>query len=323
MISLDQKILDPHSKVAERMRGFTETDIIIPSINSQKISLSETVHVFGSGGNKINQFFKVIKLGKKLQVQNSYDLITVQDPFMTALAGLLIWKKEKLEIQVHGDFFSSSYFKKSSVKNFMYYWLARLITLPRADKIRVVGERVKQSLLALGIAMEKIEVRPVVFDAKKIKTYIPKQDVKKEFPGFRKYFAYIGRLETEKNVTWLIKVFDQYLQESKNNDLLLIVGGGSEKKSLENVVNNLKRNKEIKFAGWSAEPLDYIKTVDCVLIPSQAEGYGLTAMETAIAGTKLIMTDVGVANYELQASEEKVIVPVDDKSTFVTALKTV
>lgn len=321
MISLDQKILDSHSAVAERMRRFNNTDIIIPSAKNLELVLSENVKAYGTGGNKISQFFKVIKLGKKLQAQNSFDVITAQDPFLTALAALLIRKKELVEIQVHGDFFSNFYFVTSSPKNWCYYWLARLLTLPSANRFRVVGERVKQSLRALGIKLEKIEVRPVIFDAQKCETYVPQKDVKKEFPGFRKYFLYVGRLEKEKNVAWLIKVFDQYLQQSNNNDVLLIVGDGSKKESLKHLTNNLKRNKEIKFIGWSNEPLEYIKVVDCVLVPSMAEGYGLVPMEAAAAGTRIIMTDVGVAGYELPASEQVIIVPVNDRVAFIQSLK--
>lgn len=323
MISLDQKILDPHSKVAERMRAFSAVDIVIPSGNSLELNLSETVTAQGTGGNKISQFFGLIRLGKKLQNQNSYDLITTQDPFLTALSGLFIRGKEKLEIQVHGDFFSAKYFRNTSLKNFVYYWLARLVTLPRADKIRVVGERVKQSVLYLGIAEEKIEVRSVAFDPQAVRNYQPQKDAKKEYNGFGKYFAYVGRLEVEKNVAWLIRTFDRYLRETDYSDVFLIIGDGSQKKYLEKLVKKLGREKNILFVGWLTQPFDYLKTVDCVLVPSLAEGYGLTAMETAATNTKLIMTDVGVANYELLPSEKVIIVPVNDQVAFISALKKV
>ena len=320
MISLDQKILDPHSQVSERMRSLIDTDIIIPTVKNSELVLSENVKAYGTGGNKLNQFFRVIKLGRKLQAQNSYNLITTQDPFMTALSALLIRKKELVEIQVHGDFFSSKYFKNSSFKNYGYYWLARLITLPRADKIRTVGERVKQSLVKFCDA-QKIKVRPVFFDAQKIQVHVPQKNLKKNFPGFRKYFLYVGRLEKEKNVAWLIKVFDQYLRDINSNDGLIIAGAGSQKIVLEKVVVKSQRTQSIKFTGWLTEPLDYLKTADCVLISSQAEGYGLVAMEAAALDTKLITTDVGVANYELPPSEKVMIIPVNDQAAFISALK--
>ena len=323
MISLDQAILDPHSPVAERMRGLHNVDIIIPSPKNSEISLSENVKACGTGGNKISQFFRVIKLARQLQARNSYDLITTQDPFMTALVGLLIRRNEQLEIQVHGDFFSSNYFRKSSFKNYGYYWLARVITVPLANKIRVVGERVKQSMVTLGVALEKIEVRPVFINTELIAEYVPKKDIKKDYRGFSAYFGYFGRLELEKNVEWLLELFDQYLSETGRNDVLIIVGDGSQKNNLQEKVRQIHRENNIIFVGWVVRPLDYLKTVDCVLVASEAEGYGLIAMEAVAAGIKLITTDVGVAQYELLPSDSVHIVPVADGPAFIAALKNV
>ncbi len=326
MISLDTKMLDANSAVAERMRGLGEqgqVDIIVPSFNFQEISLSENVKVYGIGGNKIQQFFKVIALGKKLRSNQAYDRITAQDPFLTAVSALLIHKKEAVEIQVHGDFFSSSYFRTMSFKNRLYYWLARLVTLPRAQKIRVVGERVKQSLLKLGYDSNTIEVRPVALDLDYVKKYEPKKDIKKEFPGFRKYFVFVGRLEEEKNVAWLVRVFDQYLRGESSNDVLVIVGSGLQKTVLQKLVKDCGQENHIVFVDWTTQPLDYIKTSDCVLLASKAEGYGLVAMETSATSTALIMTDVGVAHYELQPSEKVQIVPVNNAGDFISALKKV
>ncbi len=326
MISLDTKILDVNSAVAERMRGLGtrgRVDIIVLSFNFQEITLSENVTVYGTGGNKMQHFFKVIALGKKLRSTHEYDVITTQDPFLTAICALLIHKKEAVEIQVHGDFFSSSYFRTMSFKNCLYYWLARLITMRRAQKIRVVGERVKQSLLKLGYDSNTIEVRPVALDLDYVKKYEPKKDVKKEFPGFRRYFLFAGRLELEKNVAWLVQVFDQYLRGEKSNDVLVVLGSGSQKPELQKTVKDCNQENHIVFVDWTAQPLDYIKTSDCVLLASKAEGYGLVAMETSVTGTALIMTDVGVAHFELKSSEKVQIVSVNSAADFILALKKV
>ncbi len=322
MISLDERLLETGSAVAKRLSALANTDIIVPSTKKLKIKLSDSVTVLGTGGNKLAQFFGVIKIGKELIKDNEYGLITTQDPFMTALVGLMIRKRTPLEIQVHGDFFSNLTFVGSSPKNWCYYWLARLITLREANQIRVVGERVKQSLVKMGLKAP-ITVRPVTLDLGKIKNYQPAFSVKNKYPGFKKYFAYVGRLEKEKNLAWLITVFSEYLQETKSNDVLLVVGDGSQKMECEKLVKKNGQEKNIIFVGWVSEPFDYLKTVDCVLVPSLAEGYGLTAMETAAAGTKLIMTDVGVANFELKASDTVVIVPTNSSEKFVSALKQV
>ena len=117
MISLDKKIFDKNSRVAQRMISYGEKEklfIIIPDFKKQTLELSENVMVQSTGGKKVYQFYSLKKLGIKIAKENNINLITAQDPFFTGLAGSCIKRKtkKKLEIQLHGDFFSSNYYKK-------------------------------------------------------------------------------------------------------------------------------------------------------------------------------------------------------------------
>ena len=73
MISLDKKILEKDSRVAKRMIEYGKEDelfIVIPSKERKKFDLSDTVHVFSTGGNKIQQYFRLKKLGRKIIQKN-------------------------------------------------------------------------------------------------------------------------------------------------------------------------------------------------------------------------------------------------------------
>jgi glycosyltransferase involved in cell wall biosynthesis len=142
------------------------------------------------------------------------------------------------------------------------------------------------------------------------------------FPGFDKIFLFIGRLDKVKNCAWLISIFAQYRKENKSA-LLVIAGDGAERHNLETLVKQKGLNETVRFVGWISEPLDYIKTADCLLFPSLSEGYGLVAMEAYAAGTKIIMTDVGVAGYELPASKEVAIIKIGDEAGFLKAMNSI
>jgi hypothetical protein len=147
-ISLDHKLLDPYSRVSERMLKKYEGEelmetFIIPTKKFNQVSLGEAIEVIGSGGFcKVKQFINIC-------LYPEADEISTQDPFFTALAGVILKFRLKvpLEIQVHGDFFCK-------VEGEYYYPKWRRIlakwTLSRADKIRVAGERVGESLKDLG-----------------------------------------------------------------------------------------------------------------------------------------------------------------------------
>lgn len=326
MISLDKNILDANSRVAERMRQYGQNDeifIIIPATEKKSFDLSPSVHVFSTDGNKIAQFFRLRILGNKIIKEQKIGLITTQDPFFTGLVGWLLSKKSGLpwEVQVHGDFFGSNYYCRGIFKNRIKCFLSRFL-IKRASGIRVVGERIKNSLLNMGIVAGKITVRPVFMDVDFIRSYQPRLNLHEKYSSYAKIFLVLSRLEPVKNISWLIDVFSQVIK-TRSSYFLLIVGDGSERKELINKVKSLGLTKNIQFESWTGDPYSYLKTADCLLFPSLSEGYGLTVMEASAVDCPIIMTDVGVANYELKPEPKVKIVPVGDRDKFVQAILSV
>lgn len=322
MISLDKKILDPASAVAQRMIEYGKTDelfIIIPDKEKKSVNLSTTVHVQSAGGCKFLQFFRLWRLGKNI-IHNSRfiiqdSLITTQDPFFTGLVGWLLKRKFKikLEVQMHGDFFGGYY-------HGLKLFLAKFV-LKRADKIRVVGERVKQNLTKLNeIDEDKIEVKPIVVDVEKIKNYQSKRDLHECFPEAEKIFVAMGRLDPVKNIPWLVEVFANVVKQYPRY-LLLIFGNGKDGLRIKlQVIGYRLQNNNIRLEPWTSEVYDFLKTADYLLFPSLSEGYGLVAMEARAAGCPVIMNDVGVANYELKPGDKVKILPINDKDAWIKAI---
>lgn len=324
MISLDKNILDSQSSVAGRMKEYGRKDelfIIIPARQNINFSLSPSVHIYAVGGNKLSQFFQINKLGQKIIKENGVDLITTQDPFFTGLIGVFLKKETgvKLEVQIHGDFFGSKYYSA------MRRRLGRYVT-GQAGHLRVVGERIRRSLLKLGVANGKINIKPIKVDGEAIHHYQPKFDLRDKYPGYEKIFLVLGRLEPVKNIAWLIDVFEEVVRQ-KHNWMLLIVGSGKEESKIKLQVTRLSARQvsyrlqdNIKFEGWTDDPISYLKTADCLLFPSLSEGYGLVVMEAAAAGIPVIMSDVGVAGYELKQGPKVKILSVNDREEFKRAV---
>lgn len=317
MISLDKNILNKDSLVTKRMVEYGKKDelfIIIPSKEKEAFDLSQTVHVHSTGGNKILQFLSLSKIGKKLIKENKIGLITTQDPFFVGLVGWLLKRKFKikLEVQLHGNFFDD-YYKKQWIR----LKVAKFV-LKRADMIRVVGERIKKSLLSLGIAEKKVIVRSIQNDEKLIKSFQPKINLQQKYPGYEKIFLILGRLVSVKNISWLIDVFKEVIKQK--NYLLLVVGRGDKEISIRRQITNNNLDSNIKLQNWTEDPYGYLKTVNCVLFPSLSEGYGLVPMEAHVVDTPVIMNDVGVANYELKPSNKVKILPINDKDAWIKAI---
>lgn len=325
MISLDHRILDATSAVAERMKHYGEEQpllIFIPNREPKKVELSPMASVYAFGGtSKIQQFFRLVQIGSQAVSKGGIREVTTQDPFFTGLIGYSIARRHHIpwEVQLHGDFFGSAYYRKSSFMNFFRYALGRFL-IGKADRVRVVGERVRQSVLHLGIPDEKIKVRAVSVDASTIASYHPRFSLHDRYPNFSPIFLILGRLDPVKNIEWIVDVFRRAQQEQPNA-LLLIVGDGSELSCLKKCVLAQGLENAVRFEIWTTDPWGYLKGADCVLFPSLSEGYGLVAVETVAAGTPLIINDVGVAGFEVKEGEKVRIIPVAKKQEWVDEMK--
>ncbi len=324
MISLDAKIFDPHSMVAKRMVALgidRELVIVIPCQTRKRVQLSPTVAVVGSGGrNKMIQFFCLLRQCGQVLRSQVFDSLTTQDPFFIGLIG--VWLKKQfcllLEVQMHGDFYSSSYYVKSGLDNWVRTRLGKYV-LCQADRVRAVSQRVAQSLIGLGLEPEKIVLQPVVIPLVTIEQYQPIFDVHEQFPQAKKIAVVMGRLEPIKNVLWLVDVWQDVVR-AEPNFLLLIVGEGSQKKDISRAIIELGLQQSVRIVGFTSDPYSYLKTADVLLFPSLSEGYGMVAMEARAAGCPVIMNDVGVGNFELQPSERCKIIPVARRKQWVETI---
>lgn len=324
MISLDKKIFDQNSAVAQRMIEYGKTEelfILIPNEEKKEINLSSNVTVYGTGGGKWQQFFGCVKKGKQLLQEKNITFITTQDPFFIGLAGFLIRRgtKARLEMQLHGDFYSNDYYRKTGFKHFVQYYLGKIV-LKNADTIRVAGKRIQKSLIDnLRIDEKRITVRPVRIAVEKIKSYQPKLRLREKYVG-KKLFLFLGRFEKVKNIDFLLDIWKE-IALGHPEFVLFLVGDGTERGQIKKKILDLKLEKNIRMSeGWASEPLEYIKNVDCVLFPSLSEGYGLVPLEATTAGISVIMNDVGVAHFELLPGKDVHIVPVQNREEWIQTI---
>jgi len=228
-----------------------------------------------------------VRIGKKIKATT----ITTQDPFESGWTGLKLKKIKKipLEVQIHTDIFSP-YF--SGFQNKVRKFLARTV-LAKADKIRVVSNRIRDSLVERWPALAtKIEVRPILVDIDKIKNATVKVNLHDKYRQFSKIILMASRLTKEKNIDLAIEAMPMILTKMPKVGLI-IVGSGPEEEILKSKADKLKDN--IIFEPWSDDLPSYYKTADLFLNTSLFEGYGMTLVEAKAVGCPIVSTDVGVA----------------------------
>ncbi len=147
-----------------------------------------------------------------------------------------------------------------------------------------------------------------------------KRDVKSRFTQYSndKIILFVGRLNEQKGVEYVIKAMPVINKKIKNSKLL-IIGEGNYGKGLQEVTNFLKLDN-VKFLGPinQKELADYYNLADVFVLPSitskiGTEGLGLVLLEAMSCGTPVIGTNTGGIPTIVKNNQTGILVKEKDK----------
>ncbi len=310
MISTDRQIFIDKSAARVRMTEYTklykELHIIVLSNKKfEKIDVSSQFTISSTNSSlRWNYVKDAREVGKKIVKNINKEipiLITCQDPFETALVGKCLASlrtDSELLLQIHTDLFSPYFIDKrigfiNSFLNRIRLFISRS-TLNQAQVIRVVSEKIADSLVEKSIDSEKIIVKPIEVNVDYIKNSEPSFDLRKKFSQFKKIVVMVSRIESEKNIDMALRAM-KIVKQSIPDSGLVIVGSGSLVPRLKKQTYSLGINSSVVFTGWQGDLVPYYKAADVFLVTSWFEGYGMVFKEAQAASCKIVSTDVGIA----------------------------
>jgi len=100
----------------------------------------------------------------------------------------------------------------------------------------------------------------------------------------------VGRLEYEKNQTFLLDIFGIIL-DKKPNAVLLLIGDGSLREILEEKAEKNGISSQVIFTGKCENAADYYHAMDCFVLPSHYEGFPLVLVEAQVNGLRCIVSE--------------------------------
>jgi len=193
--------------------------------------------------------FKVWLLGRKIISRHAGVWLTISDnPFEIGLVSWLLAKKScgKFFLQIHTDFMSP-YFRRSSWKERVRYYIARFV-VPRADCIRAVSERIRESLLQTTSPKlkAKIKVVPIVTEVEKFFGAVTNPQTDARFKNYEFKMVAVGRfVDKEKNFGMLVEVMWDFIKICPRA-ILVLVGDGSDKNNYKEKIKNQKNMLYLK-----------------------------------------------------------------------------
>ena len=95
--------------------------------------------------------------------------------------------------------------------------------------------------------------------------------------------GHIGRFVQQKNHEFLIDIFNEIYKQDKNA-ILLLIGEGPLKEEIQNKVNELGLDKNVKFLGQRNDANELYQAMDAFVLPSLYEGLPVVGVEAQASG---------------------------------------
>ncbi|MDD5725911.1 MAG: glycosyltransferase family 4 protein [Patescibacteria group bacterium] len=247
--------------------------------------------------------------------KEKFDVITT-DTVETAIVGVMAARmfSAALAIQDHGYYFHGDYYRKESFLNRFLYLFMRW-AVRRADAVRVVSVRTEKALIDLGIPSGKIVRFPLALNSPRpaLTSGQPSLEIREgsgedDSPRVR-YFFMAARFVPIKRIDLAIHAFS--LIAARHPDIKLkIVGRG--KVDVARKVKEFGMESRVEILPWTDKLQDLYHGALATLITSDREGFNMTAVESLLCGTPVIMTDVGCAGEVVKDGVNGYVVPVGD-----------
>lgn len=158
----------------------------------------------------------------------------------------------------------------------------KMIVKLRCEAIHTVSEATKDDLL-------KIRTKKPIYVIPNTIEIHPIQPIKQT----SNQFIYIGRLVFYKNLEVAIKAI-HIVKKTHPKIILVIVGGGPHRKNLEELVNQLDLQDNVKFLGFvsNERKIKLLSESQALVFPSLCEGFGLVILEAFEQKKPVLVSDV-------------------------------
>jgi starch synthase (maltosyl-transferring) len=239
------------------------------------------------GATRSRQVFAVLNRLKTLLRKQSPDVVQ-SFLFHANLAGRIAARRAGVPRAVSG-------IRVAERRSRWPLWADRL-TDRLVDRHVCVSRAVAQfSRDVTGLPPEKLVVIPNGIDASLYPATQPADLTAVGIPPGRRLVTYVGRLEMQKGVQWLVETAPTWLGQLPDCDLLL-VGKGPEREHLRRMSADRGIADRVHFAGWRSDVPAILARSDLLVLPSAWEGMPNVVLEAMASGLPVVASNVeGVA----------------------------
>jgi glycosyltransferase involved in cell wall biosynthesis len=191
-----------------------------------------------------------------------------------------------------------------------WHWAVQHISARLADQIIVPSASVAAAAVERAqIPDEKIVITPNAVEVSRFAA------MNSQRQGTR--VGFLGRLDPVKRVNDLV----QALALIPPPATLEIFGAGHARKGIEQTVDRLNLRQRVTLHGSVADPVEALSKMDILVLPSDAEGFGLVLIEAMAAGVPVIGTNVAGIRDVVRHNENGLLVPPRSPAALASAIR--
>lgn len=135
----------------------------------------------------------------------------------------------------------------------------------------------------------------------------------------RPVIGFVGRLEKQKGIAYLIEAVPDILQRYSGLKVL-IAGSGSEEISLKELASDRGVRKNIEFLGFVKQPLEVISQLDIFVLPSVWEGFPYVLLEAMLLRRPIVATNIFGINEIIENERSGILVKERDPKSIANAI---
>jgi len=319
-IGRDSTIADTNSQFHARFKEYCKfhdhTLFVLNKGESREIKIENSVIYIVGGKSLPTAFLKTLFKVWQEARKTKYDLVTTQDVLYAGLVGFIIANLFLLPlfVQLHGDYLDNDRWFKSDVGKFnrLMNGVGKFI-LKRADKIRVVSDRLKKQVIAnYNLEAGKIISIPIGTDTS---LFTPQNDIVRE-----PVIVFAQRLIPEKKPMLFVAVTVSILQKFPDVKVT-IAGDGFLKSEMMEAYEKAGVLESVTFLGAVAQKslVSLYQSSMCYLHTADWEGWGMPMIEAMASGCPVVTTDTGCAGEAVRDKETGLVVPIDDEAGLIKA----
>ncbi len=240
----------------------------------------------------ISQILAIKKIVKKHNINIIHAHWLIPQGFIAVLYKKIFNKNIKIICTLHGsDIFSLQNIILKNLKKYI---------LKNCNLISAVSSTIKKEILKYKISSQKIKIIHNGIDLNFTHITKNKNDLKRQYNISSFCLLFVGRLNEQKGIKYLINALPKVIKKLPKIKLL-IIGEGPDKNKIKKQVQKLNLNQNIIFTGKIENQLlpSYYNMADIFIGPSiitknnSTEGFGMVLLEALINETPVITTNSG------------------------------